>query len=191
MGYVTTGCQVDLHDGTGTSIPLSDTANPLEGEVIGEIVVRGEPGITLFAGYLGDPETTAASFRDGWFLTGDRASRNEHGRFFFDGRRSDVLKVAGENVSTVEVEAVLSAHPLVLEASVVGAPDEIRDEVPVAFVVAADDARLPEIADLHDWCAQRLGKAKLPREITLLPELPRTSVGKIRKFLLKDEVHRS
>ena len=86
--------------------------------------------------------TTEASFRvrpDGsWFLTGDKAHRDHDGRYRFDGRRSDVLKVAGENVSTVEVEQVLSAHPAVLEAAVVGAPDEVRDEVPVAFVVAAD-----------------------------------------------------
>ena len=111
---------------------------------VGEIVVGGDRGITLFAGYLDDPVTTAASFRDGWFLTGDRARRDADGRFYFDGRRSDVLKVAGENVSTVEVEAVVTAHPAVLEASVVGAPDPVRDEVPVAFVVPADPARPPD-----------------------------------------------
>ena len=178
MGYVTAGCEVQVHAGDGT--PASD------GEV-GELVVRGTPGITLFAEYLDDHETTAASFRDGWFLTGDRARRDANGRFFFDGRRSDVLKVAGENVSTVEVEAVLVSHPDVLEASVVGVPDPIRDEVPVAYVVAADLANPPLALDLLEWCGVRLGKAKVPREITLLDELPRTSVGKIRKFLLKEE----
>src|SRR5690606_11116913 len=152
--------------------------------------VAGEPGITLFAGYLDDPGTTGASFRDGWFRTGDRAVRDEHGRWHFDGRRSDVLKVAGENVSTVEVEAVVTAHPGVLEAAVVGAPDPIRDEVPVAFVVAADPASPPTPDELAAWCAERLGKPKVPREFTLLDELPRTSVGKIRKFLLKEEAPR-
>jgi crotonobetaine/carnitine-CoA ligase len=153
---------------------------------VGEIVVAGEPGITLFAGYLDDPSTTAASYRDGWFLTGDRARRDECGRFFFDGRRADVLKVAGENVSTVEVEQVLSAHPAVLEAAVVAMPDDVRDEVPVGFVVARDPVAPPTVEELHAWCAARLAKAKRPREITLLDELPRTSVGKIRKFLLAD-----
>jgi len=148
-------------------------------------------GITMFAGYLADEATTRASFRNDWFLTGDRASRDEDGRFFFDGRRSDVLKVAGENVSTVEVEAVLTSHPMVLEASVVGAPDAIRDEVPVAFVVAANAALPPELDELHSWCESHLSKAKRPREITLMAELPRTSVGKIRKFLLKEEVRTS
>lgn len=182
MGVVTAGCEVDVQDVEGGSVPAGDPSD------VGEIVVRGEPGITLFSSYLDDAGTTAASFRDGWFLTGDRAGRDESGRFFFDGRRSDVLKVAGENVSTVEVEAVLTSHPLVLEASVVGAPDEMRDEVPVAFVVAVDADHPPIIDELHEWCAEQLGKAKRPREITLLPELPRTSVGKIRKFLLKEEV---
>lgn len=179
MGFVTVGCQVEIHDGDG---------NEAAPGVVGEVVVHGEPGTTLFAGYLADPETTAASFRDGWFLTGDRASRDEAGRFFFDGRRSDVLKVAGENVSTIEVEAVLTAHPDVLEASVVGAPDPVRDEVPVAFVVAADLSSPPTIAELTIWCSDRLSKSKLPREFTLLDELPRTSVGKIRKFVLREHL---
>ena len=177
MGYVTAGCDVQVQRPDGTQ------AAPGE---IGEIVVGGEPGVTLFAGYLDDPETTAASFRDGWFLTGDRAWRDEAGRFYFDGRRSDVLKVAGENVSTVEVEQVLAEHPAVLEAAVVGMPDDVRDEVPVGFVVAADPAHPPTVDELHQWCEERLTKSKRPREITLVDELPRTSVGKIRKFLLRE-----
>ena len=83
---------------------------------------------------------------------------------------------------------MLTSHPLVLEASVVGAPDAVRDEVPVAFVVASDPGNPPTPEDLQAWCHERLGKAKQPREITFLDELPRTSVGKIRKFLLKEEV---
>lgn len=177
MGFVTQGCTVDLHDPEGNSV---------EPDIVGEVVVGGAPGLTLFAGYLDDPDTTAASFRNGWFRTGDRATRDADGRFFFDGRRSDVLKVAGENVSTVEVAAILSAHPAVLEAAVVGAPDPIRDEVPVAFVVASDTSNPPTTDDLLEWCASRLSKAKQPRDITFLDELPRTSVGKIRTFVLRD-----
>ncbi|MDX2380132.1 MAG: AMP-binding protein [Acidimicrobiia bacterium] len=182
MGFVTPGCEVEIHDADGAEVPAGE---------VGELVVRGAPGTTLFREYLTDPETTAASFHGTWFRTGDRASRDIDGRFFFDGRRSDVLKVAGENVSTVEVEAVLTAHPLVLEASVVGAPDPVRDEVPVAFVVPNDPAEPPTSDALLEWCSGRLGKAKQPRDITMLDELPRTSVGKIRKFLLKEEVQRS
>jgi carnitine-CoA ligase len=177
MGYVTPGCEVEVQRADGAA------AGPDE---VGELVVRGDRGVTLFAGYLDDTDTTEASYRDGWFVTGDRASRDSAGRFFFDGRRSDVLKVAGENVSTVEVEAVLTEHPKVLEAAVVGAPDPVRDEVPVAFVVAADPDHPPSLDELQEWCAERLAKAKLPRDITFLDELPRTSVGKIRKFVLAE-----
>jgi len=175
MGEQTPGCLVDIHDAAGRSVP--------DGE-IGELVVGGESGITLFAGYLDDPATTEASFRDGWLLTGDRARRDAMGHYYFDGRHSEVLKVSGENVSVVAVEAVLAAHPAVLEAAVVGRSDPIRDEVPVGFVVASDPARPPSTAELLAWCGERLGKAAMPRDLTLLEELPRTSVGKIRKFLL-------
>ena len=175
MGRQTPGCLVDIQDTAGGSVP---------DDRVGELVVGGEPGITLFAGYLDDPTTTGASYRDGWFLTGDRARRDATGRHYFDGRHSEVLKVSGENVSVVAVEAVLAAHPAVLEAAVVGRPDPIRDEVPVGFVVARDPARPPSTVELMAWCDGRLGKAAMPRELTLLEELPRTSVGKIRKFLL-------
>ena len=166
MGQVTPGCRVIVRDG--------------------QVLVGGEPGMTLFAGYLDDPDTTAASFTDdGWFRTGDQARVETDGRHYFDGRRSDVLKVAGENVSIVEVESVLASHPAVLEAAVVGAPDPIRDEVPVAFVVPVDPASPPAADELATWCQERLAKAKQPRSIEFMDELPRTSVGKIRKFLLK------
>ena len=114
MGLVTPGCVVDLHDAAGSSCPPTTSARWSSAVVAAS---------TLFAGYLDDPETTTASFRDGWFLTGDRACRDLDGRYHFDGRRSDVLKVSGENVSVVEVEAVVGAHPDVLDVVVVGAPD--------------------------------------------------------------------
>lgn len=177
MGRVTKRCMVRIQRPDGTESDADE---------VGEIAVGGIPGVTLFAGYLDDPVTTAGAYRDGWFLTGDRGRCTADGRFYFDGRRADVLKVAGENVSTVEVEQVLAAHPDVLEAAVIGMSDPIRDEVPVGFVVANDASNPPSIDALHAWCAERLTKSKRPRDITLVGELPRTSVGKIRKFLLKD-----
>jgi crotonobetaine/carnitine-CoA ligase len=178
MGLPTLGCDVDLRSADGDE-PVAD------GDT-GEVVVRGEPGLTLFDGYLDDPDTTARSFRAGRFRTGDLAHRDGEGRFYFDGRRSDILKVAGENVSVVEVEAVLAAHPGVLEAAVVGEPDAMRDEVPVGFVVQQPGRPPLDPADLAAWCAERLAKSKRPVRIDVVAELPRTSVGKIRKFLLKE-----
>ena len=177
MGRVTPGCAVQVQHEDG-----SETAS----DEVGEVAVAGEPGITLFKGYLNDPETTSASFRDGWFLTGDRARRDEHGRHYFAGRHSEILKVAGENVSVVEIEQHLAEHPDVLEAAVVGCPDAMRDEVPVGYVVAADPSAPPSEESLRGWCEERLSKPKRPQSFTLLDELPRTSVGKIRKFLLAE-----
>lgn len=178
MGFVTPRCRVDLVDEAGA---------PVQSGEVGEIAVGGERGITLFAGYVDMPDVTEQSFRNGWFLTGDRARRDSYGRHYFEGRHSEVLKVAGENVSTVEIELVLSQHPKVLEAGVVGRPDAVRDEVPVAFVVARHASDPPSEAELIDWCRERLAKAKVPRSISLIDELPRTSVGKIRKFLLRGQ----
>jgi len=177
MGQVTPGCEVAIQT-TDHRVAANQT--------IGEVVVRGEKGITLFDGYLDDPMTTNSSFINDWFLTGDRAFCDSNGSFFFDGRRQDVLKVAGENVSTVEVEMMISSHPQILEAVVVGAPDPIRDEVPIAFAVASDLINPPSIEELMSWCNERLAKSKRPHSIIMLDELPRTSVGKIRKFILKD-----
>jgi crotonobetaine/carnitine-CoA ligase len=119
--------------------------------------------------------------RAGWFATGDLATIGDDGQLRFVGRRGDVLKVAGENVSTVEVESVLAEHPAVGDVAVVGMPDDVRDEVPVAHLVArtAVDAE-----ELSAWCEARLAPSKRPRAFVFHDELPRTSVGKIRKFQL-------
>lgn len=175
IGSPTAGCEVALHRGDGTEAE--------EGEVA-EIVVGGQRGVTIFDGYLDDPVTTAAAFHGPWFRTGDRAEIDDRGNYRFSGRHADILKVAGENVSTGEIESVLSAHPEVLEAAVVGAPDPVRDEVPMAFVVPVDPSAAPTRAELTSWCEERLSKAKRPASITLVEELPRTSVGKVRKHAL-------
>jgi crotonobetaine/carnitine-CoA ligase len=176
MGRPTLGCTVDLQD--------VESGEPVGDGEAGELVVGGRPGTTLFNGYLDDPVTTMRSFRDGWFRTGDRALRDGDGRYFFAGRGGDILKVGGENVSAVEVESVLAAHPAVFEAAVTGEPDPVRDEVPVAYVVLRGDAARTTTDDLLTWCEHRLAPAKRPRRVHLVAELPRTSVGKIRKFML-------
>lgn len=173
MGSVTPGCVVDVVD-VETRRAVSD------GEV-GEIAIGGRPGHELFASYLDDPASTRAAFAGGRFLTGDLARRDPDGQFVFCGRRGDVLKVAGENVSTVEVEAAIAEHPAVQDVAVIGTPDPIRDEVPVAHLVVDADV---SVAELEAWCAERLAPSKRPREYVFHDELPRTSVGKIRKFRL-------
>ena len=172
-----------------TETPAGSLGEPTLGCAVavaedGELLVGGRRGRELFLEYLDDPQTTASGFRDGWFATGDLVAREGAG-LRFAGRRGDVLKVAGENVSTLEVEEVLAAHPGVHEVAVVGEPDPVRDEVPVAYVVAVEGAGL-DVESLQAHAARSLARAKRPREVHLVDALPHTSVGKIRKFLLQD-----
>ncbi len=176
LGEPTLACDVELRAPDGDD-------RVADGQV-GEITVRGTPGHTLFAGYFEDEAVTSAAFRDGRFRTGDLAVRQPDGRYRFVGRRNDVLKVAGENVSTVEIEAVLEAHPEVFEAAVVRAPDRIRDEVPLAYVVRVAGAGALDEAGLLAYAAERLAPSKRPRAVHFVDALPRTSVGKVRKFML-------
>lgn len=153
----------------------------------GMIILAGERGGDLFEGYLDDPAVTDRSFHvddDGvtWFLTGDLASRGDDGVMRFVGRVDDVIKVAGENVSLTEVEATLAQAPGVFEVAVLPKADEVRDQVPVAYVVPRDPDDPPAADDLAAWAAQQLAPQARPREWHLIAALPRTSVGKVRRF---------
>ena len=153
----------------------------------GMIMVAGERGVDLFAEYLDDAATTDRSFVTDehgatWFLTGDLAVRTASGALRFVGRADDVIKVAGENVSLTEVEAILAQAPGVLEVAVIARPDEIRDHVPVAYVVARDQLHPPTADELAAWAGQQLAPQARPREWHFIDSLPRTSVGKVRRF---------
>jgi crotonobetaine/carnitine-CoA ligase len=151
---------------------------------IGELHVRGTPGATLMAGYLDDPDATAAALRDGWLRTGDVLQRDADGWYRFRARVKDMIKSSGENIAAAEVEQVIDAHPAVFESAVVGIPDPIRDEVVKAVVVLDHGASLsPE--ELIDWCRERMTKFKVPAQVEIVDELPRTSVGKVQKHRLR------
>lgn len=157
---------------------------------IGMIAVAGERGTDLFESYLDDaPLTEAAFLTEGsrtWFLTGDLAAvAGDDGALRFVGRVDDVIKVAGENVSLAEVEAIIAQAPGVLEAAVVSREDALRDRVPIAYVVGRDHANPPAPAALEAWAQSELSKAARPREWHVIDELPRTSVGKVRRFKLQ------
>lgn len=179
IGEPLEGRQVDLLD------PL--TRQPVATGESGMIAVAGTRGKDLFLEYLDDPATTDKAFHIGtdgteWLLTGDLARRDEDGVLSFVGRVDDVIKVSGENVSLTEVEAALAQAPGVLEVAVVAVPDPIRDVVPHAYVVAADPGAGVDLDRLAKWAEENLAPAARPREWHVLDELPRTSVGKIRRF---------
>jgi len=171
---------------TGANAPLGEEAQPGEPA---ELVLGGVPGADIFLGYLDDPAATSRSLvqRDGttWFHTGDMVARvADTGALRFVGRRDDVIKVSGENVSLTEVEATLAQAPGVLECAVLGRPDPVRDMVPVAYVVPRDREHPPAISDLAEWSERNLAAAARPRDWHLIEALPRTSVGKVRRFKL-------
>jgi fatty-acyl-CoA synthase len=150
----------------------------------GELLVRGP---NVFAGYWRNPEATAAAFRDGWLLTGDVAERDDEGNYYLRGRIKELVVSGGENVYPAEVEAVLHDHPAVVEAAVVGVPDERWGEVCVAYVVTREAVGE---ADLRDHCAERLAKFKVPKAFHDVDTLPRNSLGKVMKSKLGPAVAR-
>ncbi|WP_280230647.1 class I adenylate-forming enzyme family protein [Nocardia cyriacigeorgica] len=151
---------------------------------VGELLVGGVPGRTLMAGYLGNPAATAAALDEGWLRTGDLARADDDGYLYFVDRAKDMIKRAGENVAAAEVERVVDQHPAVAESAAVGIADPVRDEAIVVHVVLKPGSTVAE-SELLDWCAQRLSSFKVPSAMHFRAELPRTSVGKVRKDLLR------
>jgi len=153
----------------------------------GELLVLGEPGATLMTGYLDDPDATADALQDGWLHTGDTVRADGDGYLYFVDRRKDLIKRAGENVASTEVERVLNEHPAVFESAVIGIPDPVRDEAIHAVVVLREGAVLT-VDELIGHCRERLARFKVPDSVEFTGSLPRTSVGKIQKHLLRRPV---
>jgi fatty-acyl-CoA synthase len=156
---------------------------PADGATIGELMLRGN---TVMKGYLGNPRATAAAFEGDWLHTGDLAVMHPDGYVEIKDRSKDIIISGGENVSSLEVEEVLYRHPDVMEAAVVARPDPRWGETPHAFVAPRPEAqgRVDEAAILA-WCRGRLAGFKCPRHVTFGP-LPKTSTGKVQKFLLRE-----
>jgi O-succinylbenzoic acid--CoA ligase len=168
---------VELRLETGRSGGLTD-GRPVD---FGEILVRGP---MLFRGYRDDPARTAAALRGGWLRTGDLGRLDPGPRLVVLGRRDDVIVTGGVNVHPAEVEAVLSAHPTVAEVGVRGLPDQRWGQRVAAWVVPRDPAAPPTLAELRAFALERLAAAKAPRELLLVPSLPRGPSGKLLRRLL-------
>ena len=155
---------------------------PADGETMGEIVMRGN---NVMKGYFRDPDATAAAFAGGWFHSGDLGVMHPDGYVELRDRKKDVIISGGENISTVEVEKVLFFHPAVLEAAVVGIPDEKWGEVPKAFVTLRPGREATE-AEIIQYCREHLAHFKCPKKVEFGP-LPKTSTGKTQKFKLREK----
>ncbi len=155
---------------------------PRDGETIGEIVMRGN---NVMAGYFKDQTGTATAFAGGWFHTGDLGVMHPDGYVELRDRAKDVVISGGENISTVEVEQALMSHPAVLEVAVVGVPDEKWGERPKGFVKLKDDASVTA-DELIEHVKTQIARYKAPKAVDFVVELPKTSTGKIQKFVLRD-----
>ncbi|HEV8267491.1 MAG TPA: AMP-binding protein, partial [Thermoanaerobaculia bacterium] len=178
VGVPVPGCEVRLVDDDGRDVSSGE---------LGEIVVKSNG---MMSGYWGRRDDTAASFRDGWFSTGDVASRSKDGTVTIVGRKSvDVIKSGGYKISAREIEDVLSRHPLVKEVAVVGGPDRLFGQKVVAAVVVHPNAGAtldPDVLldELSRFAARFLADYKRPRAVIILSELPRNALGKVQKHRL-------
>jgi fatty-acyl-CoA synthase len=185
--------QADLQSWQGVSFPMHEGAAvmntetgemvPRDGETQGEIVLRGN---AVMKGYYRNEAATAESLRDGWFFSGDAAVWHENGYIQIKDRLKDVIISGGENISSVEVEGYLYRHPAVAAAAVVAKPDETWGEVPCAFVELKPGESVGE-AEFLDWCRGQMAGFKRPKQV-VFGELPKTSTGKIQKFVLRQQV---
>ena len=156
---------------------------PWDGKTVGEIVARGN---NVMEGYYKQLEETAKAMRGGWFHSGDLAVVHPDGYIEIVDRAKDVIVSGGENISSVEVEALLYEHPAVLEAAVVGVPDTRWGEVPKALVVLKPNQHVSE-QDLIRFCRDHMAHFKAPKTVEFVEALPKTATGKVQKFALREQ----
>jgi fatty-acyl-CoA synthase len=150
---------------------------------VGEVLIRGK---SVMKGYWKNPPATAAAIKDGWMHSGDLARVDEEGYLYIVDRKKDMIISGGENIYPAEVEQVLSQHPEVLEAAVIGVPDAKWGESVLALIVAKPGAS-PSAESLLEHCRRNLARYKCPRRAELVKELPRTPAGKVLKRVLREK----
>ena len=174
IGKVALGHQVKIVNEDGQEL------SPL---AVGQIVLTGP---SLMKGYYKNPEATAKTLQDGWLFTGDNGYANRDGFIWFVDRNKDMIKRAGENISSIEIENILSTHPAVQACAVIGEPDALREEAVIAYVKLYDGQQV-EDDELRQFCAKDLSYFKVPQEFRIIDDFPRTSIGKIQKNLLREK----
>ncbi len=155
---------------------------PRDGTTVGEIMQRGN---TVMKGYLRNKEATENTLRHGWYLSGDLAVWHPDGYIEIKDRSKDIIISGGENISSLEVEEVLSQHPSVFLAAVVARPDPTWGEIPCAFIELKPGADRPTEAELIAFCRQHLARFKVPKKV-VFGAIPKTSTGKVQKFALRE-----
>jgi fatty-acyl-CoA synthase len=155
---------------------------PADGESLGEICTRGN---TVMMGYLKNPDASDAAFRDGWFHSGDLGVMHPDGYVEVKDRSKDIIISGGENISSLEVEEIMSRHPAIREVAVVAKPDSHWGETPCAFVTLRDGKAAPSGEELMLWCKENMAHFKRPHYV-VFGDLPKTVTGKVQKYLLRE-----
>jgi len=163
------------------AVVIDDAGNELPTGTPGEIAVRGP---NVFFEYWGNEAATREALHDGWYRTGDIGRRDADGYFWVHDRKKNLIISGGENIYPAEVERVILEHPEVSECGVIGRADLRWDEVPVAYVIRRQGCRL-EAEDLKTHVQGQLARFKVPRDIVFVDDLPRTALGKVQHFMLK------
>lgn len=175
------GVRYHLQDAIMVADPATLEPVPADGATLGEVFMRGN--ITM-KGYLNNPTATDEAFAGGWFHSGDLGVMHPDGYVELKDRSKDIIISGGENISTIEVEDVLYRHPAVLEAAVVARPDEKWGETPCAFVTLKEGAAA-DAGEILDFCRKHLAGFKVPKSV-VFGSLPKTSTGKVQKFVLRE-----
>lgn len=169
--------EVDVKD------PLSMKSVPADGKTIGEVMLRGN---TVMNGYFKDLKSTEEALAGGWFRTGDLGVKYSDGYVQIKDRAKDIIISGGENISTIEIESALFTHPSVLDAAVVGRPDDYWGETPCAFVKLKEGILNVSDKEIIFFLRSKLPHYMVPRAVVFLDLLPKTSTGKTQKFILKE-----
>ncbi|HEY2618704.1 MAG TPA: acyl-CoA synthetase, partial [Acetobacteraceae bacterium] len=156
---------------------------PRDGTTMGELMMRGN---TVMKGYLGNPDATGRALVGDWYCSGDLAVWHPDGYIEIKDRSKDIIISGGENISSLEVEEVLSQHPAVLLAAVVARPDATWGETPCAFLELKPDAQDVDEAGIIQFCRQRMARFKVPKRV-VFEILPKTNTGKVQKFTLREQ----
>ncbi len=180
MGVPAPGFTVDIVD---------DNGNPVSSGIEGDIAIKiiPERPVGLFKEYHGSPEATEKTIKGEWYITGDRACKDEDGYFWFVGRADDIILTSGYRIGPFEIESVLIEHPAVKESAVVASPDEVRGEVVKAFIVLTKGYRPSDalVKELQGFVKRHTAPYKYPRKIEFVDDLPKTVSGKIKRKELK------
>jgi fatty-acyl-CoA synthase len=173
-GYAIPGAEIRVVDAQEQDVPA-------DGKAIGEVIARSDG---VMQGYWGQPQATAEVMRGRWFHTGDMAVVNPDGSFLIVDRKKDIIVSGGENISSLEVEKALLAHPMVYEAAVIPVSDAKWGEVPLGLVVLKPGGKVSP-SELIEFCRGRLSHYKCPRAVEFVDNLPKTATGKVLKKNLR------